>query len=60
MENITIKIFKATDEVGFFYDIYDTDEVDDNTESIDGGFCTSEDIKSAIEMASDQAIRLIK
>jgi len=61
MENLTIKIYKASDE-GYFYDIYlntSPEDIEDDTESDDGGQCTSEDMRNAIEMASDQAKRLI-
>jgi len=55
-ENLTIKIYKASDE-GYFYDIYlmSAEDITDDTESEDGGQCTSEDIRDAIEMASEQA-----
>ena len=54
MNELTIKIFEATDEEGFFYDIYDTVEVDDDTESLDGGMCTGT-LQEALSMAYDQA-----
>ena len=56
IENLTIRISKASDE-GYFYDIYllDATEIDDDTESEDGGQCTSEDIKDALAMAYQQA-----
>lgn len=55
-EYITIKISKASDE-GYFYDIYlmDAVDIDDETESEDGGQCTSEDVRDCIEMASEHA-----
>lgn len=59
-EYITIKIQKASEDDGYFYDIYlDKDVVDDDTEADDGGHCTSEDVRDAIEMASEQAQRLL-
>jgi len=61
MENITIKISKASDDDGYFYDIYlkDMSDITDDTDSEDGGQCTSEDIIDAIDMASKQAQRLV-
>ncbi len=59
-ENITIKISKASDEE-YFYDIYlmAPDEITDDTDSEDGGQCTSEDVRDAIEMASAQACEFL-
>ena len=61
MENITIRINKASDDEGYFYDIYlvDATEITNDTESDDGGQCTSENIKDVIEMASEQAKELV-
>lgn len=60
MENITITISKATDEEGYFYDIYDIAamDIDESTESLDGGFCTTT-IENAIDMAVEQAKQLL-
>lgn len=61
MESITIKIYEASDE-GYFYDIYLNqcpEDITDDDESYDGGQCTSEDMKDAIEMASDHACRIL-
>lgn len=60
-ENLTIRISKASDEEGYFYDIYLLDAVDitDDVESEDGGHCTSDDMRDAIEMASEQACQLL-
>lgn len=57
MNDLIIKISKASDEDGFFYDFYTVD--DEDAESEDGGFCTSLDIRDAIEMASLQAQELV-
>jgi len=57
-ENLTIKIFKASDE-GYFYDIYLSDGLDEDEESVDGGQCTSEDIRDAVEMASEHACQFL-
>ena len=58
-ENLTIKIYKASSEDGYFYDIYNTDGTDEDDESLDGGLCTSKDVRDAIEMASQHACRLV-
>lgn len=60
-ENLTIRIMKASDEDGYFYDIYLTapEDINEDTESEDGGLCTSEDIRDAIEMASEQASKFL-
>lgn len=57
---LTITIFRASDDDGFFYDIYncESSEVDDS-DSVDGGFCTSDDIADAYEMATAQANGLL-
>lgn len=61
MENLTIRIYKAESEEGYFYDIYlaDAVDIDDDTESEEGGICTSENIKDALAMATSQARDLI-
>lgn len=62
MQSITIQITEASDE-GYFYDIYlnkEASEIDEDTESDDGGQCTSEDIAIAIEMATSHAGRLLQ
>jgi len=53
-EEITIKVW-ATDQGGYMYDIFLTNDVDEDTESDDGGHCTSEEMADAIKMASDHA-----
>jgi hypothetical protein len=58
MNYITIKIYKAESEDGYFYDIYNTEEVDENTESIDGGLCTTT-IDNTLEMAYVQTKNLL-
>jgi hypothetical protein len=60
MQDITIKIFESTDETGFFYDIYDTAHMDEDPDSIDGGFCESDNIQDALKMAYEQAKIIIK
>ena len=61
MLELTITIFEATDEVGFFYDIYEKvpNDEGDMGGSIDGGFCTTT-MENALEMAYTQAIKIIK
>ena len=59
MKEITIKIYQSSEEDGYFYDIYDTNDVDEDTESIDGGFCTTT-MENAIDMAQSQAKDLLK
>jgi len=56
---ITIKVYLSSEGDGFFYDIYDTNDIDENTESVDGGFCTST-LENALEMAKDQTVEFIK
>lgn len=60
MQELTIKIFKATDEDGYYYDIYNTtdDELLATTDSIDGGLCTTT-MQNALTMATEQAQILI-
>lgn len=59
IEEMTIKIFQSSNGGGYYYSIYDTvDNIDDALE-IDGGLCTS-DITNALEMATDQALDLVK
>ncbi len=58
MEEITIKIYLNSDG-DYNYDIYDTNDVDDDTESVDGGTCTST-LLNALDMAVSQAQDLIK
>lgn len=60
-DTMTITIFRSADNDGFFYDIYDCEasEVDDS-DSVDGGFCTSDSIEDAYMMATSQANRLME
>lgn len=58
MKELTIKVWEGSDEPGYFYDIYDTVDVTDETESIDGGFCTTT-IENALEMAYEDAKKML-
>ena len=60
LNTMTITIFRASDGDGFIYDIYDCEasEIDDK-DALDGGQCTSDDIKDALGMAKSQALDLI-
>ncbi len=60
MENLTIKIYQSSEADGFYYDIFDGEELenDDQCDSLDGGFCTST-MENALEMATEQAKELI-
>lgn len=53
-DEIIIKVTKASDEDGYFYDIYASDDKYQADESEDGGFCTTT-IENALEMANEQA-----
>lgn len=60
MEELTIKIFRAESEEGFFYDIYDRCDVDDDERNpIGGGLCTGTMLE-ALEMAKDESEEIIK
>ena len=59
MDKITIKISKDVDD-NFIYSIFDTDEVEEDTEELAGGICTSEDLKIAIAQASGYTIDLVE
>lgn len=60
-ENLTIRIFKASDDEGYFFDIYllAPEDITEDSVSEDGGLCTSEDIRNAVDMASEQAKALV-
>ena len=58
IDGIIIRIYKAQDEDGYFYDIYDSETWDEDDVSVDGGLCTTT-LENAIGMASDQAIELV-
>lgn len=57
MESITIRISEYS-EGGYYYDIWPSDVVETDTESDDGGLCTTT-MLNALEMAHDQAGHLI-
>jgi len=57
-EEITIKVYRNSDGE-FNYDIYDTNEVDEDTEPVDGGTCTSGEIKDGLQMATSHCLDLI-
>lgn len=59
MDNITIKIYLSSEGDSYMYDIYDTDEPEEDTESIDGGECTGT-MLDALGMATAQAEAFIK
>lgn len=60
MDELIIRISESSDEPGFFYDIYDTTDVeDDDATSIDGGFCTTT-IENALDMAYEMSKIIIK
>lgn len=59
MNELRIRIAEASDEPGFFYDIYKTAEQEEDEESIDGGLCTGS-IEDALTMAYEQALAIIK
>lgn len=60
INELVIRIFESDNEPGYFYDIYDTADItDDDAESVDGGFCTST-IENALDMAIEQAKKLIE
>lgn len=56
-EEVTIKIYQNSDG-DYNYDVYDTNDVDDDTQSVDGGTCTST-MANAIGMATDCALKMI-
>jgi hypothetical protein len=58
IEELTIKIWRSEIDCGYYYDIFDT-TADSLADSIDGGICSS-DMPSALEMANEQASRLLK
>lgn len=65
MEAITIRIYRAEDEDGYFYDIYKGDAIEEAymtslaPESDDGGLCTTT-MLNALGMAVSQAEDLIR
>lgn len=60
LENITIQIYKSDNECGYYYSIYDTAKYDlEDCDEMDGGLCTS-DLANAVEMATSQALDLVK
>lgn len=59
MDEITIKVWFSESENGYMYDIFDTVDVDEDTESVDGGLCTTT-MANAIDMATSQALQIIK
>lgn len=60
MDTIIIRIEESTNEEGFMYDIFDSEEAMTNCEdSLDGGLCTGS-ITDALSMATSQAQDLIR
>lgn len=54
---LTIRIFPHS-EGGYNYDIYPTEDIEDTSDSIDGGLCTSS-LQNALDMAVEQAKALM-
>ena len=59
MEEIIIKISKAEDEPGYFYDIFENKEDLENADCIDGGICTTTFLNT-LNMATDMVKEIIK
>ena len=60
LHGLAIKIWETEqDEGGYIYDIFDTDDVDDDVEAVDGGFCTGT-LEDALEMAFDQTRTVLR
>ena len=59
MQDLIIHIHKATEERGYFYDIYESEDDFDNGKSADGGLCSTT-IKNTLDMANAQALDLVK
>lgn len=59
MDKLIIKIEESSNEPGYFYDIYDNEEVMENCkDSLDGGICTGS-MLDALGMAVSQARYLL-
>ena len=59
MEEIIIKISKAEDEQGYFYDIYKNEEDLENANCIDGGLCTTTFLNT-LNMVTNMVKTIIK
>lgn len=52
---VTIKVWYSETNEGYMYDIFDTVDIDDDTEAVDGGVCTGT-FSDALQMAVDNVI----
>jgi hypothetical protein len=59
IQAMTIIIYPSQTEKGFLYDIYGVELDPEDEESLDGGLCTTT-LKNALEMATSQAMDLLK
>ena len=59
MKEIIIKISKAEDEPGYFYDIFKNEEDLENENCIDRGICTTT-LLNTLNMATDMIKTIIK
>jgi hypothetical protein len=57
MDELIIHIYEASDE-GYMYDIFTSEDAQQNGDAIDGGQCTTT-LANALEMATDQAKALL-
>ena len=57
INELVIQIFEASDEPGYFYEIFGSLEL--YAESLDGGLCTTT-IENALDMAVEQAKKIIR
>jgi hypothetical protein len=57
INELVIQIFEASDEPGYFYEIFGSLELE--AESLDGGLCTTT-IENALDMAVEQAKKIIR
>ena len=58
MKELIIKISEASDEPGYFYDIFENEESLENADSLYRGLCTTT-LLNALDMATLQAKNLI-
>jgi hypothetical protein len=58
MNELTIRIYESVDEPGYFYDIYDTEDITEDSEPVEAGHCTTT-IENALEMAYEDAKKVL-
>lgn len=58
-EEMTIRIYRSSNDNLFYWEIYDTLFSEDEEDALADGICTTDDMKIALQQATDKAQELL-